>query len=140
MLLRAAAIEAAGPIDILVNNAGLGESAALTPTETTGEMVLDTNVKGMLLLAQAMAPRMQRGHGGKIINVASALGLRQACELVSYAVSKTAVIQLTRTLALEWVRAFREAGLRRGRGRRAVGHHALKARSMWSSYPPSAIW
>lgn len=102
---RAAAIAEAGPIDILVNNAGLvRESSALKHTEADWDAVLDTNVKGMFFLAQAMAPGMQRRGGGSIVNIASILGLRQAGGLLSYAVSKTAVIQLTRTLALEWAR------------------------------------
>lgn len=102
---RAAAIKEAGPIDILVNNAGLvREGAAMTHTEEDWDVVLDTNVKGMFFLAQAIAQGMQARGGGNIVNIASILGLRQAGGLVSYAVSKTAVIQLTRTLALEWAR------------------------------------
>jgi NAD(P)-dependent dehydrogenase (short-subunit alcohol dehydrogenase family) len=66
--------------------------------------VLDTNLKGMFYLAQAFAPGMRQKGGGSIINVASILGLRQAGGVVSYAVSKAGVIQLTKTLALEWAR------------------------------------
>jgi len=45
-----------------------------------------------------------RGTGGSIINIASILGLRQAGNVVPYAVSKAGVIQLTKVLALEWAR------------------------------------
>ncbi|MCY4757157.1 SDR family NAD(P)-dependent oxidoreductase [Pelomonas aquatica] len=96
---------AAGPIDILVNNAGVvRETPALSHSEDDWDAVLDTNLKGMFFLAQALAPGMRERGGGSIINVASILGLRQAAGVVSYAVSKAGVIQLTQALALEWAR------------------------------------
>ena len=102
---RAAAVQAAGPIDILVNNAGLArEGPASVHSEDDWDAVLDTNLKGMFFLAQAMAVGMRTRGGGSIINVASILGLRQVSGVVSYAVSKAGVIQLTKTLALEWAR------------------------------------
>ncbi len=102
---RQALAASAGPIDILVNNAGVvRETPALTHGEDDWDAVLDTNLKGMFFLAQALAPGMQARGGGSIINVASILGLRQASGVVSYAVSKAGVIQLTKTLALEWAR------------------------------------
>ena len=102
---RAALVENAGPVDILVNNAGLvREGPALTHAEADWDMVMDTNLKGMFFLAQALAPGMRARGGGSIINVASILGLRQAGGVVSYAVSKAGVVQLTKTLALEWAR------------------------------------
>ena len=98
-------VEEAGPIDILVNNAGLvREGAALKHSEEDWDVVLDTNLKGMFFMAQALASGMRERGGGSIINVASILGLRQAGGVVSYAVSKAGVVQLTRTLALEWAR------------------------------------
>jgi len=102
---RAAMVEAAGPIDILVNNAGVvRESTALAHSEADWDTVVDTNLKGMFFVAQALAPGMEARGGGSIVNVASILGLRQAGGVVSYAVSKAGVIQLTKTLALEWAR------------------------------------
>lgn len=102
---RAALVEAAGGIDILVNNAGVvREGAALSHSEDDWDTVIDTNLKGLFFMAQAMAPGMQARGGGSIVNVASILGLRQAGGVVSYAVSKAGVIQLTQTLALEWAR------------------------------------
>lgn len=98
-------VPAAGPIDILVNNAGVvRETSALSHGEDDWDAVFDTNLKGMFFLAQSMAPGMRERGGGSIINVASILGLRQAAGVVSYAVSKAGVIQLTKTLALEWAR------------------------------------
>ncbi len=97
--------DAAGPVDILINNAGVvREGAALTHTENDWDTVLDTNLKAMFLVAQALAPGMRERGGACIVNVASILGLRQAAGVVSYAVSKAGVIQLTKSLALEWAR------------------------------------
>ncbi|WP_439685951.1 Gluconate 5-dehydrogenase [Cupriavidus oxalaticus] len=102
---RAAMVEEVGPVDILVNNAGLvREGPALAHAEEDWDLVMDTNLKGMFFLAQALAPGMRERGGGSIINVASILGLRQAGGVVSYAVSKAGVVQLTKTLALEWAR------------------------------------
>ncbi|QET02098.1 glucose 1-dehydrogenase [Cupriavidus pauculus] len=102
---RAAMVEAAGPIDILINNAGLvREGAALRHTEADWDLVIDTNLKGMFFVAQALAAGMRERGGGSIVNIASILGLRQAGGVVSYAVSKAGVVQLTQSLALEWAR------------------------------------
>lgn len=93
-------------VDILVNNAGITrEGAALEQSEADWDAVIDTNLKGMFLMAQSGA-RAMRAHkqGGSIINVASILGLRQAGAVLPYAVSKAGVIQLTKTLALELAR------------------------------------
>lgn len=102
---RAALVAATGPVDIFVNNAGLvREGAALRHGEADWDAVMDTNLKGMFFLAQALAPGMRERGGGSIVNIASILGLRQAGGVLSYAVSKAGVIQLTKTLALEWAR------------------------------------
>ncbi len=102
---RACLAVAAGAVDILINNAGVvREGPALKHTENDWDTVLDTNLKAMFFVAQTLAPGMRdRGHGA-IVNVASILGLRQAGGVVSYAVSKAGVIQLTKSLALEWAR------------------------------------
>lgn len=102
---RATLADAAGPVDILVNNAGVArEGAALRHPEADWDAVMDTNLKGLFYVAQALAPGMRERGGGSIVNVASILGLRQAGGVVSYAVSKAGVVQLTKTLALEWAR------------------------------------
>jgi NAD(P)-dependent dehydrogenase (short-subunit alcohol dehydrogenase family) len=93
-------------IDILVNNAGLAvEARALEQSEANWDQVIDVNLKGCFLMAQQAARAMERhGRGGSIINIASILGLRQAGGVAPYAVSKAGVIQLTKSLALEWAR------------------------------------
>jgi NAD(P)-dependent dehydrogenase (short-subunit alcohol dehydrogenase family) len=101
-----AAIIAAGPLDIVINNAGVvGSGAALDQSEEDWDAVLDTNLKGMFLVARAAARAMcERKAAGSIVNVASILGLRQAGNVLPYAVSKAGVIQLTKSLALEVAR------------------------------------
>ncbi|GGC00570.1 3-oxoacyl-ACP reductase [Novosphingobium endophyticum] len=100
------AIEQAGAFDIVVNNAGIVRSnPALQQSEEDWDDVIDTNLKGMFIVAQAAANAMQRaGAGGSIVNVASILGLRQAGAVLPYAVSKAGVIQMTKALALEVAR------------------------------------
>ena len=93
-------------IDILVNNAGVVRDAAvLDQSEADWDAVIDTNLKGMFLMSQAVAQAMkERGKSGSIINVASILGLRQAGGVLPYAVSKSGAIQMTKSLALELAR------------------------------------
>ena len=102
----AAAAEALADVDILVNNAGVVRSAsALDQSEADWDEVVDTNLKGAFIVAQAAAKAMRTSKkGGCIINVASILGVRQAGAVLPYAVSKAGVIQMTKVLALELAR------------------------------------
>jgi NAD(P)-dependent dehydrogenase (short-subunit alcohol dehydrogenase family) len=95
-----------GPVRVLVNNAGItATTPTLDLTEEEWDGVLDTNLKGVFLVAQAVAKRMVAARsGGCIVNVASILGLRVAGGLAPYAASKAAVIQLTKSMALDWAR------------------------------------
>ncbi len=95
-----------GDVDIIINNAGITkEGRALDLTEADWDAVIDINLKGMFLVAQQGARKMRdAGKGGSIVNVASILGIRQAGGVLSYAVSKAAVIQMTKSLALEIAR------------------------------------
>ena len=94
-----------GGIDVLVNNAGISASApALDTSVEDFDAVLDTNLRGAWLVARAVAPRMRDAGGGSIVNVASILGLRVAGNVAAYAMSKAALVQMTRALALEWAR------------------------------------
>ena len=66
---------------------------------------MDTNQKGAWIMAQAVGRHMiEHGRGGKIINMSSLLALKPLSQLSLYAMSKAAVAQMTRALALEWVR------------------------------------
>ena len=97
---------AAGPLAVLINNAGLAiTKAALEVDEAEWDRVVDTNLKGAWLMAQAVAQRMvAHGVGGAIVNIASILGLRVSGGVGPYAISKAGVIQMTRVLALELAR------------------------------------
>lgn len=91
--------------DIVINNAGVaGSSRALDVSVEDWDSVLDTNLKGAFLVAQAAAKKMASGGGGAIVNIASILGLRVASQVAAYAASKAGLIQLTKALALEWAR------------------------------------
>ena len=95
-----------GAIDILVNNAGV--SVVKRPEDFTLEdydFVHETNVKGPFLLAQAVGREMiKRGQGGKIINISSMMALRTTAKLTLYGMSKAAIAQMTKQMALEWAR------------------------------------
>jgi NAD(P)-dependent dehydrogenase (short-subunit alcohol dehydrogenase family) len=98
--------EIEGSLDIVVNNAGVAANRGADDLdEADWDAVLDTNLKGVFLVAQAAARHMKTvGSGGAIVNVASILGLRVAGGVSAYAASKAGVIQLTKALALEWAR------------------------------------
>ncbi len=95
-----------GPIHAVVNNAGVTATRpALDQDERAWDSVIDTNLKGVWLVAQAAARRMIANKvKGSIVNIASILGLRVAGGIAPYAISKAGVIQMTKALALEWAR------------------------------------
>jgi len=95
-----------GGIDILSNNAGVADAKmAVDIEEDSWDFVLDTNLKGVWMVAQQAGRRMiASGKPGSIVNTASILGLRAAISQASYATSKAGVVQLTKVLALEWGR------------------------------------
>jgi len=95
-----------GTPDILVNNAGIARQDFITDIkEDDWDAVLDTNLKGVFLVAQATAKSMiKAGKPGSIINIASILGLGVSKALASYIAAKAAVVQLTKAMALEWTR------------------------------------
>jgi NAD(P)-dependent dehydrogenase (short-subunit alcohol dehydrogenase family) len=95
-----------GPVDIVVNNAGVTATrAALDQEEADWDKVIDTNLKGVWLVAQAVGRQMVANKTrGSIINIASILGLRVAGYVAPYAISKAGVVQMTKALALEWSR------------------------------------
>ena len=94
-----------GGLDILVNNAGIRRRApALEVTEEDWDAVMDTNLKGAFFCAQAAARLMIPQRYGRIINVASQFALVGAANRAAYCASKGGVLNLTRSLALEWAR------------------------------------
>lgn len=101
-----AAEAALGPIDIVVNNAGVAETIFFTKlTDDDWRRVLDVNLDGVFRVGREAAARMAaRKSGGSIVNIASVLGLGVLKAVAPYAVSKAAVIQLTKAMALELAR------------------------------------
>ncbi len=101
-----------GPIDILVNNSGVSTTQRIQEVaEEDYDFIFNTNVKGAFFVAQEVGKRMlarSKGAapgtytGGRIINIASMAGLRVLPQIGVYCMSKAAVIQMTRAMALEW--------------------------------------
>jgi NAD(P)-dependent dehydrogenase (short-subunit alcohol dehydrogenase family) len=102
----ATAERALGPVRLLINNSGVTSTEPLVDLkETTWDAILDTNLKGAWLCARAFAKRLvEVGQSGVIVNITSILGLRVAGQVGAYAASKAALIQMTRSLALELAR------------------------------------
>jgi 3-oxoacyl-[acyl-carrier protein] reductase len=92
-----------GRIDVLVNNAGYTQFVAMRDVDALSEEVwdrtFDVNVKGIWLCTKAVAPAIRRAGGGAVVNVASVAGLKVTGSSMAYAVSKAAVIHLTKCLA-----------------------------------------
>ena len=100
--MAAAAMNAFGRIDILINSAGINIRGAIdeiTPEDFS--KVMQVNVNGTWLCSRAVVPFMKKNGSGKIINLASTLGLVGLANRTPYASSKGAVVQMTRALALE---------------------------------------
>ncbi|EJE52714.1 dehydrogenase of unknown specificity, short-chain alcohol dehydrogenase [Acidovorax sp. CF316] len=103
-----------GSIDILVNNSGVSTTQRLQDvTPEDYDFIFDTNVKGAFFVAQEVGKRMlarSRGAapgsftGGRIINIASMAGLKVLPQIGAYCMSKAAVVQMTRAMAMEWGR------------------------------------
>ncbi|HEY0406277.1 MAG TPA: SDR family NAD(P)-dependent oxidoreductase, partial [Pyrinomonadaceae bacterium] len=101
-------IEAFGKVDILVNNAGIswGERPEKMPLDKW-QNVIDINLTGAFLFAQAAGREMLKREHGRIINVSSVSGLQSSVEgphYVGYAASKAGLFGLTRELAASWGR------------------------------------
>ena len=103
-----------GSIDILVNNSGVSTTQRIQDVAPEDyDFIFDTNVKGAFFVAQEVGKRMlarSRGAapgsftGGRIINIASMAGLKVLPQIGAYCMSKAAVVQMTRAMALEWGR------------------------------------
>jgi len=102
----AAVVGKSGAIDILVNNAAIFDMApVLEVTRQSFDRVFAVNVSGLFFTLQAVARHMvERGKGGKIINMASQAGRRGEALVSVYCASKAAVISLTQSAGLDLIR------------------------------------
>jgi len=97
-----------GDVDILVNNAGVGSSGNPKPLaefdDDFWDLTLAVNVTAVYLMSKAVLPAMVRAGWGRIINIASIAGKIPSFHGAAYAASKHAVLGLTRTAAMEYVK------------------------------------
>ena len=102
--LIAGAIEALGSLDILVNNAGtIRRAPAVDYSAEDWDFVLGVNLNSVFRLCQLAGKYMiERGVGGKIVNIASLLSFQGGILVPAYAAAKGGVAQLTKALANEW--------------------------------------
>jgi NAD(P)-dependent dehydrogenase (short-subunit alcohol dehydrogenase family) len=98
----ATTIKEFGSIDILINNAGINIRGPIDELSYEDfKKVQQTNVDGTWLPSKAVVPQMKKQKSGRIINLASTLGVVGLANRTPYATSKGAVVQMTRALALE---------------------------------------
>jgi len=99
-------VKAFGGIDILINNAAIFTAAPISEISREDyQRVFDVNVSGTLFTMQAVARHMiERGQGGKIINMASQAGRRGEALVAVYCATKAAVISLTQSAGLNLIR------------------------------------
>ena len=95
--------QAFGIVDVVISNAGVSDARNFLKIDPAArDAIMDTNFRGVWNVGQTAARRLvAAGREGSIINVASVLGLGVQPGLVSYCASKGAVIQLTRSMAID---------------------------------------
>jgi len=98
-----AAVQRFGKIDILINNAGIArDKLILRMTEEDWDTVLNVNLKGTFNCTKAVIKHMSKQRSGKIVNIASVVGMMGNPGQANYSASKAGVIGLTKTIAREF--------------------------------------
>ncbi|MEQ3724601.1 SDR family oxidoreductase [Alcanivorax sp.] len=94
------------PLDVVVNNAGVShEGPTENITDEEWDRVVDTNLKGVWAVSKFAIQQWKRDERpGSLVNIASILGLRVGGRVAAYTASKAAVVQLTKSLALDCAR------------------------------------
>jgi NADP-dependent 3-hydroxy acid dehydrogenase YdfG len=101
--LRAASLQRFGKVDILINSAGIiKRMPSLTMPEEEWADILNTNLTGTLRACQIFGEHMLERGNGRVVNVASLNSFVAFSEVAAYAASKSGVLSLTRSLAVEW--------------------------------------
>ncbi len=97
-----------GDIAILINNAGIQHyGTVLSTTEEDWDRVMTVNLKSAYLCARAVIPSMQRRGAGVVINMSSVQGYHSQANVAPYTTSKTAMLGLTRSIAIDFSPAIR---------------------------------
>jgi NAD(P)-dependent dehydrogenase (short-subunit alcohol dehydrogenase family) len=100
-----AALDTYGRLDILVNNVGVSVPGSVVSTpESTWDQMLDVNLKSVYLCSRAAIPAMAASGGGSIVNIASLAGLRRIPAMPAYCSSKSGLIGLSQSVALDYGR------------------------------------
>lgn len=105
-------VEHFGEMDVLVNNAGINPYGTLT--ETTYELwdkVMDINLKSHFICAKECIPSMQRNGRGVVVNVASVQSFVSQNKVAAYTTSKSAILGLTRSIAVDYSPAIRSVAI-----------------------------
>lgn len=97
------ALDRLGTVDVLVNNAGILRTGPLIDHSIDDfRQVIDVNLTGVFVVAQAVARRMRDNGGGSIVNLASINGIHPSPSCGAYAAAKAGVMGLTQQMSIEW--------------------------------------
>ncbi len=92
-----------GPVTVLVNNAGVTDFTPFEEiTDELWDFVYAVNVRGPMIVAQAVLPDMKAAHWGRIVNISSSSAQTGAINMITYSSSKGAVVTMTRSMAQEF--------------------------------------
>jgi len=109
--VAAAVVQAAqhwGRLDFLVNNAGIQTYGTVTETdEAVWDRTMNVNLKGAFLCAHHALPHILRAGGGVVVNVASVQAFMSQANVAAYVTSKTAMLGLTRSIAVDYAPTVR---------------------------------
>jgi NAD(P)-dependent dehydrogenase (short-subunit alcohol dehydrogenase family) len=98
-------VEATGRLDLVVYSAGVHFLATVEETDVVDyDRLMETNLRGAVLLARAAVPAMRTSGGGVIVNVSSEAGIVAVPDQVAYNVSKAGLLMLTRSIAVDHAR------------------------------------
>lgn len=101
-MLMKTAVETYGSLDILVNNAGITrDNLLMRMKEEDWDAVMNTNLKGVFLCTKAVTRQMMKQRAGRIVNIASIVGVAGNAGQANYVAAKAGVIGLTKTTAKE---------------------------------------